>query len=99
LTIIVQSDRDGMSVIQALADPVRVRIVRQLAAASGTELSCGELDVPVTKSTATHHIRTLVAAGVIGEREEGRRKFLWLRRSELDSRFPGLIDAVLLATR
>jgi DNA-binding transcriptional ArsR family regulator len=88
---------DGMTVLQALADPVRVAIVRQLAAAAG-ELSCGQLEVPVTKSTASHHFKALVAAGVIGEREEGRRKYLWLRRSEIDERFPGLIDVVLRAT-
>jgi DNA-binding transcriptional ArsR family regulator len=86
-----------MTVLQALADPVRIAIVRQLAACTG-ELSCGQLEVPVTKSTASHHIKTLVAAGVIGEREEGRRKYLWLRRSETDGRFPGLIDVVLQAT-
>ena len=86
-----------MSVLQALADPVRVNIVRQLAVCNG-EMACGKLTVPVTKSTASHHIRTLVLAGVIGEREEGRRKYLWLRRAELDKRFPGLIDVVLRAT-
>jgi DNA-binding transcriptional ArsR family regulator len=86
-----------MSVIQALADPVRVAIVRQLAACSG-ELACGELEVRVSKSTASHHIRTLVLAGVIGERVDGRRKYLWLQRPELDRRFPGLIDIVLRAT-
>jgi DNA-binding transcriptional ArsR family regulator len=86
-----------MSVLQALADPVRVDIVRQLAACDG-ELPCGHLVVPITKSTASHHIRTLTTAGVVGEREEGRRKYLWLRRADLDVRFPGLIDAVLRAT-
>ncbi|SEH61574.1 DNA-binding transcriptional regulator, ArsR family [Mycolicibacterium rutilum] len=95
--IIVQSVSDGITVLQALADPVRIGIVRQLAARDG-ELGCGELDVPVTKSTASHHIRTLVSAGVVGEREQGRRKFLWLRRAELDDLFPGLLDAVLRAT-
>jgi DNA-binding transcriptional ArsR family regulator len=87
-----------MSVLQALADPVRVDIVRQLAACDA-EMACGQLVVPITKSTASHHIKSLVMAGVIGAREEGRRKYLWLRRSELDEHFPGLIDAVLRATR
>ncbi|KWX20046.1 hypothetical protein AFM11_32250 [Mycolicibacterium wolinskyi] len=87
-----------MTVLQALADPVRVEIVRQLAAGTG-EVTCGEVEVPVAKSTASHHIRTLVVAGVIAEREDGRRKYLRLRRTELDKRFPGLIEAVLRATR
>ena len=87
-----------MSVLQALADPVRIGIVRQLAH-DDRETACGQLDVTVAKSTASHHIKTLVAAQVVGEREEGRRKYLWLRRADLDRHFPGLIDAVLRATR
>lgn len=90
---------DGMTVLQALADPVRAEIVRQLAACDDAEgLVCGDLDVSVAKSTASHHIKTLVLAGVVGEREDGRRKWLWLNNTELDHQFPGLIDAVLHAT-
>ena len=34
-------------------------------------------------------------AGVITERGEGTRKFVRLRRDELNDRFPGLLDLVL----
>jgi DNA-binding transcriptional ArsR family regulator len=90
---------DGIAVLQALSDPVRLEIVRQLAAcdASG-ELQCAEIRVPVKKSTASHHYKTLLGAGIIAEREAGRCKFFQLRRAELDQRFPGLIDSVLRAT-
>ena len=91
---------DGITVLQALSDPVRLEIVRQLAGceASG-EIQCGDIRLPVTKSTASHHFKTLLGAGVIAEREAGRCKFFQLRRAELDQRFPGLIDSVLRATR
>jgi DNA-binding transcriptional ArsR family regulator len=89
---------DGLTVLQALSDPVRLEIVRQLAYASCGEIQCGEISVPVKKSTASHHFKVLLAAGVIAEREEGRCKFFELRRAELDERFPGLIDSVLRAT-
>ncbi len=90
---------DGMEILQALADPVRVEIVRQLAGCSADgELSCGAIPLPVTKSTASHHFKTLLDAGVIAERSQGTRKYLHLRRDELDRRFPGLIDSVLRAT-
>jgi DNA-binding transcriptional ArsR family regulator len=90
---------DGMRILQALADPVRLEIVRQLAGCpGGGELPCGGLQVPVTKATASHHFRTLLDAGVIAERREGTRKYLHLRRCELDARFPGMIDSVLRAT-
>jgi DNA-binding transcriptional ArsR family regulator len=86
------------TVLDALADPVRLEIVRQLATQGEEgELTCGELEVPVTKSTASHHLKALSSAGVISERAEGTRKHLCLRRSELDRRFPGLIDSVLKA--
>ncbi len=86
-------DVDIATVLQALADPVRLEIIRQIEATG--EVSCGQLDVPVGKSTCSHHLKTLGCAGVIAEREEGTRKFLSLRRDELDRRFPGLLDSVL----
>ena len=86
----------GVTVLQALSDPVRLEIVRQLA--TECEIKCGEIRVPVQKSTASHHFKTLLGAGVISEREEGRCKFFSLRRAELDRRFPGLIESVLRAT-
>jgi len=90
---------DGVSVLQALSDPVRLEIVRQLAGCPDAgELRCMEVEVPVTKSTASHHFKTLHAAGVTSEREQGTSKFIKLRRAELDARFPGLIDSVLRAT-
>jgi DNA-binding transcriptional ArsR family regulator len=89
---------DVVTVLQALSDPVRLEMVRQLAECGGSgELTCGHIAVPVTKSTATHHLKALSRAGVIAEREEGTRKHLCLRRAELDRRFPGLLDSVLSA--
>jgi DNA-binding transcriptional ArsR family regulator len=87
---------DVTTVLQALGDPVRIAIVRSLAAA-GTELACGVLPLPVTKSTATHHFRVLREAGLITGRYEGTRKMLRLRRAELDAAYPGLLAAVLSA--
>jgi DNA-binding transcriptional ArsR family regulator len=90
---------DGMTVLQALSDPVRLKIVRQLAGcAAGDELKCGQIQLPVTKSTASHHFKILLDAGIVGERAQGTSKYLHLRRHELDERFPGLLDSVLRAT-
>src|ERR1700751_22665 len=89
----------GMKVLRAPAAPVRLEIVRQLAGCpSDGELSCGQVTLPVTKSTASHHFKTLLDAGVIAERSEGTRKYLHLRREELDREFPNLIESVLRAT-
>jgi DNA-binding transcriptional ArsR family regulator len=90
---------DIATVLHALSDPVRLEIVRQVAACTGNdELTCGQLELPVGKSTGSHHLKVLSAVGVLAEREVGTRKYLRLRREELDRRFPGLIDSVLRAT-
>lgn len=88
---------DVLTVLQALSDPVRLEIVRQLAGCEdgATGLMCGQLEIPVSKSTGSHHLKTLHAAGVTAERAQGVCKYLRLRRAELDERFPGLLDSVL----
>jgi DNA-binding transcriptional ArsR family regulator len=81
------------AVLHALSDPVRLKIVAALA--SGEERTCSSIDLPVVKSTCTHHFRVLREAGVIRVRLEGKTRLNSLRRSELEQRFPGLVDAVL----
>src|SRR5919197_3899928 len=82
------------AVLHALSDPVRLRIVAVLAASEGP-LPCGSFQVPVTKSTCTHHFKVLREAGVIRQRQEGTSRVNTLRREDLDARFPGLLDSVL----
>jgi DNA-binding transcriptional ArsR family regulator len=81
-------------VLHALSDPIRLDMVRQLGDCRG-EKSCGSFDVPIAKSTATHHWRVLRDAGVVSAREEGTRKYHRLRHDDLDRRFPGLLDSIL----
>ena len=88
---------DLVTVLHALSDPVRLEIVRQLATCEGGSRTCGQLDLTVSKSTTSHHLKTLAAAGVLDELGEGTRKHLSIRKDELDARFPGLLDSVLRA--
>jgi len=83
------------AVLHALSDPVRLKIVKILAA--GGEHNCKSMELPVTKSTSTHHFRVLREAGVIHVRQDGTTRKNKLRRDELEARFPGLLDAVLRA--
>ncbi|MDF3299353.1 ArsR/SmtB family transcription factor [Streptomyces tropicalis] len=83
-------------VLHALSDPLRLRIVRELAADGGA-LSCSHFDLPVTKSTTTHHFRVLRESGVIRQVYRGTTKRNALRREELDGLFPGLLDCLLAA--
>ncbi len=90
---------DLASVMHALADPSRLRMVAALD--GGAELACAELGeqagVGMAKSTTTHHLSVLREAGIVRTRHEGQRKLASLRRAELDERFPGLLDAVIRA--
>jgi len=81
------------AVLHALSDPVRLQIVATLA--DGEELPCSALELPVSKSTCTHHFKVLREAGVLSQRVVGTMRLNSLRRDDLDGCFPGLIDAVI----
>ena len=80
-------------VLHALSDPVRLEIVRLLGIHD--ELSCGRLEVSVSKSTLTHHLRVLRDAGLTYTRSEGVQRLVSLRRTDVEARFPGLLACVL----
>jgi DNA-binding transcriptional ArsR family regulator len=90
-----RDELDLAAVLHALSDPVRLRIVAGLA--HDGERACGGFDLPVTKSTCTHHFRVLREAGVIHQRAEGTARINALRRADLEARFPGVLDAILVA--
>jgi DNA-binding transcriptional ArsR family regulator len=79
----------------ALADPVRLTLVRELANSPEWARSCGSFDVPVGKAALSHHFAVLRAAGLVEQRDEGPRRVNRLRRAEFEARFPGLLALVL----
>ena len=82
------------NVLLALGNPLRLEILRLLA--DGGELSCNALrPEEIAKSTMTHHWRVLRDSGVIWQRPQGRENMISLRREDLDTRFPGLLDTLL----
>jgi DNA-binding transcriptional ArsR family regulator len=82
-------------VLYALGDPVRLEIVKRLAA--NDELCCSDLDLQVAKSTLSHHFKILREAGVLYCRKQGTQHMNSLRRADLDQAFPGLLEAILQA--
>ena len=83
---------DLPAVLAALADPVRLSIVAELRARG--EVQCGTFDVPVARSTLSHHLKVLREAGVTRTRIEGVERYVSLRDKDLEARFPGLLGAV-----
>ena len=84
---------DLTTILQALGDPVRLTIVRALAC-SGEQV-CGSMELGISKSTRSHHFKTLRESGITATRVEGTHRHISLRRDDLEARFPGLLDAVL----
>jgi len=83
------------AVMAALSDPIRVSIVRRLAAEG--ERTCGTFELGISKATRSHHFRVLREAGITHTRAEGTHRHVSLRRDDVDARFPGLLGAVLAA--
>jgi DNA-binding transcriptional ArsR family regulator len=92
------ADIELPEVMHALADPVRLEMVRRLAQNTGNENCIGVTDgITIHKSTVSHHFRVLRESGVTETRVDGRNRYVQIRRAALEERFPGLLDAVLKA--
>jgi DNA-binding transcriptional ArsR family regulator len=80
-------------VLYALSDPLRLDVVRRLDREG--EATCAALDCGRPKSSMSHHFRVLRDSGVVRTRTDGTAHMNELRRAELDSLFPGLLDSIL----
>ncbi|SMF15244.1 ArsR/SmtB family transcription factor [Desulfovibrio gilichinskyi] len=95
-----QPSRDEINlakVLQALSDQVRLQIVLKLANESEIQCGCFGLDIP--KSSLSHHFKVLRESGVVTTRREGKELFNSLRMDDLEARFPGVVRAVIEASR
>ena len=87
-------------ILHALSDPVRVAIFTDLATSDctyncSTFLNAAEKKIP--KSTLSHHFKALREAGLIRAERRGVEMHNTSRCSEIDSRFPGLLAAIINA--
>ncbi len=92
-----QKDISLAGVLYALGDPIRLEIVRLLATTG--EQPCSGFDFAIAKSTMSHHFRVLRESGVLYCRKEGTQHLNSLRHEDLDTLFPGLMEAVLQAAQ
>jgi len=84
------------ALLSALADPVRLTIVRKLYD-SQEGLCCADASPAgnLPKSTLSNHFRVLREAGLIRTEKNGLQHISQLRRAEIDKKFPGLLKLVL----
>ncbi|WP_427920872.1 ArsR/SmtB family transcription factor [Streptomyces sp. cg40] len=89
-------DIELVTVLQALADPVRLSLLKVYA--TGERFSCAPEALGVAhlhKSTVSHHMKIMREAGLTSTRAVGRNRYVQLRRDDLDARFPGLLDSLI----
>jgi DNA-binding transcriptional ArsR family regulator len=86
---------DLATIMRALGDPLRIQIVRLVDAED--EILCADLydRLGLPASTGSYHLRQLREAGVTRSRAIGTKRMVSVRREDLDSRFPGLVDLVI----
>jgi DNA-binding transcriptional ArsR family regulator len=83
------------TVLAALSDPLRLRIVRKLLLESEQfDHPCGWFGLDRPKSSLTHHFKALREAGITRQRQYGLERRSHVRVTDLNSRFPGLLDLV-----
>lgn len=88
-----------VDVMRALADPTRLEILRVLADGEPHAKSAAEWGFDVQKSTLSHHFKAMREAGLTRTIVDGRTHAIQLRRTELDARFPGLVEALVAGER
>jgi DNA-binding transcriptional ArsR family regulator len=86
---------DLATIMRALGDPIRLEMVR-IVDGEG-ELLCSDIyeRLGLPNSTGSYHLRQLREAGITRARAIGPKRMTSLRRDDLESRFPGLLDVVI----
>jgi ArsR family transcriptional regulator len=80
------TDIDGLARrMKALGDPVRLRLVRLLAASPTGELCLCELTEPVglSQPTVTHHMKQLTQCGLVTREQRGKWAYFRLVEENL----------------
>ena len=88
--------------LHALADPVRLAFVRVLVTEQ-SGINCVDTmtkaDLVMPKSTCSAHFQILRKAGVVFSQRRGIELINYLRRDDLQTRFPGLLASILEADK
>ena len=88
-------DEQRIKIFRALADPIRLNIIRLLYQKQD-ELNCGEIGILLTtsKSAASYHFRTRREAGLTTTRKLGQNKFVKLNQETFNDLLPGFLTSL-----
>jgi DNA-binding transcriptional ArsR family regulator len=85
-------------VLAALGDETRLAIVGLLARNDQEPMPCSRFLHLGSKTGLSYHLAKLREAGLVRVRPEGTKRLITLRKSDLDQRFPGLLDPLVSCT-
>lgn len=82
----IMHENQTVAVLKALADPTRLKLVRQLAACPTGAKTCSDLSArsDLSQPAMSHHFSRLAAAGVVSEIKTGTHKSYELNRQLLE---------------
>lgn len=90
---------DLSAILSALADPARreiaARVLHDPATCNAVGAKMWVDELSLSAPTISHHYRVLREAGITRTTVDGRAKTIVVRADDLESRFPGLLSAVL----
>lgn len=81
------------TILKALGDRTRLEILKALS--KSDETTCSNCNIDMSKPALSHHYRVLRESGLIYVRVDGKQRFLSIRYDDIESKFPGLLGAVL----
>ena len=83
-------------ILAALADPVRIQIIKNMVENDGCLSCCQAAPCPkIAKSTLSNHFRILREAGLIRTTKHGVENRSVLRLADITEKFPGLLKTIL----
>ena len=88
-------DEERIKILKALADPVRLEIIRLLKTKDEV-MGCSEVreHIDLSKSTISYHLKTLREAGLTRTRKESREKFVSLQVEQFNKYLPGFLESL-----
>lgn len=93
--LVLQLDSDFFA---ALAEPVRVSIVRELLLLGGpADINTITERLPQDRSGVSRHLKLMLDAGIVSCEKVGRHKYYQLEGGAILQRFEGLLDATRAA--